>query len=274
MKTLPAFLLAGTLAVAVVGVSWHASTLQTGSSEARAASEGPSIPLQLATNTSGATRPVVVELFTSQGCSSCPPADALLGELAGQPGVIALAHHVDYWDYIGWKDPFARPEATKRQRRYSEKLGARFIYTPQMVIDGQIDVVGSRRAEVISSVVTAQTTGESLDIEIDERASVATVRIPAGDAPAEPATVWLAVFDDEHRTDVQRGENSGQELVDANVVREFVSIGTWNGEALELSVDLAAAIADGRGGCAIIVQEGRVGRILGAALMQLDGAPS
>lgn len=272
MKTLPAFLLAGTVAVAVA--SWHASTLQTGSSEARAASEGPSIPLQLAADTSGATRPVVVELFTSQGCSSCPPADALLGELAEQPGVIALAHHVDYWDYIGWKDPFARPEATKRQRRYSEKLGARFIYTPQMVIDGQIDVVGSRRTQVISSLVTAQTTGKSLAIEIDGRASAATVRIPAGDLPAEPATVWLAVFDDEHRTDVQRGENSGQELVDANVVREFVSIGTWNGEALELSVDLAAAIADGRDGCAVIVQEGGVGRILGAALMELDGAPS
>ncbi len=274
MKILPSFLLAGTVAAVVVGVSWHASTLPSGSSPAWAASDAATVPLQLASDSSGETRPVVVELFTSQGCSSCPPADALLGELADQPGIIALAHHVDYWDYIGWKDPFARPEATKRQRRYAEELGARFIYTPQMVIDGRIDVVGSRRAQVISSVVTAQTTGESLDIEIEERATLATVRIPAGAKPAKPATVWMAVFDDEHRTDVRRGENSGRELVDANVVREFVSIGTWDGEALELSVDLTDAIAEGRGGCAIFVQEGGVGRILGAALMPLEGAPS
>ena len=274
MKTLPAFLLAGILAVAVVGVSWHASKLPAGSSPAWAGSEGSTGPLQLASASDGATRPVVVELFTSQGCSSCPPADALLGELADQPGVIALAHHVDYWDYIGWKDPFARPEATKRQRRYAEQLGLRFIYTPQMVIDGQVDVVGSRRAQVISSVVTAQTTGESLDIEIDEDGPLGKVRIPAGEKPAKPATIWMAVFDDEHRTDVQRGENSGRELVDANVVREFVSLGTWNGEAMELSIDLTEAIAQGRGGSAIIVQEGGVGRVLGAALIALDGAPS
>ncbi len=258
----------------MVGVTWHAASLQAGSSKARAETERPSAPLQLAADPSGNPHPVVVELFTSQGCSSCPPADALLGELADQPGVIALAHHVDYWDYIGWKDPFARPEATKRQRRYAEKLGVRFIYTPQMIIDGQVDVVGSRRTQVIGGVVSAQTAGKSLDIKIDHSADKATVLIPAGEKPSEAATVWMAVFDDEHRTDVRRGENSGRELVDANVVREFVKIGTWKGDAMELSIDLASAIAEGRGGCAIIVQEGGVGRVLGAALMELDGAPS
>ncbi|WP_282604967.1 thioredoxin family protein [Pelagibius sp. Alg239-R121] len=274
MKTIPAWLVAGAFAVVVAGVSWHAATLQAGPSKATAETKGSTVPLQLAADESGVKRPVVVELFTSQGCSSCPPADKLLGELADQPGVIALAHHVDYWDYIGWKDPFARPEATERQRRYSQHLGTRFIYTPQMVINGQIDVVGSRRAQVISSVTAAQTSGEALAIEVDDSSVMAKVTIPAGEAPEQGATIWLAVFDDEQKTDVQRGENSGRELVDANVVREFVSLGTWKGQAMELSVDLAGAIADGRGGCAIIVQEGRAGKILGAALMNLGGAPS
>lgn len=274
MKTIPAWLVAGIFVVAIAGVSWHSATLQAGGSKASAVSETPRAPLQLAADEAGSNRPVVVELFTSQGCSSCPPADELLGELAEQPGVIALAHHVDYWDYIGWKDPFARPEATDRQRRYAQHLGTRFIYTPQMVIDGQIDVVGSRRTQVISSITAARSAGERLEIEVGGDEKTAKVTIPAGVAPAQGATVWLATFDDEHRTQVARGENSGRELVDANVVREFVSIGTWNGEAMELTVDLAKAIADGRSGCAIIVQEGRAGKVLGAALMELAGSPS
>ncbi len=274
MKTIPAWLVGGIFAVAIAGVSWHSATLQAGGSKASAVSEVDRTPLQLAADETSANRPVVVELFTSQGCSSCPPADELLGELADQPGVIALAHHVDYWDYIGWKDPFARPEATERQRRYAKQLGSRFIYTPQMVIDGQIDVVGSRRTQVISSITAARSAGERLAIDIESDSKTAKVTIPAGEAPEQGATVWLAVYDDEHRTRVGRGENAGRELTDANVVREFVSLGTWNGEAMELSVDLASAIAEGRGGCAIIVQEGRAGRVLGAALMDLDGAPS
>ena len=103
---------------------------------------GPLAP-RGATAEPAAVAPVVVELFTSQGCSSCPPADALLNELAETPGVVALSLHVDYWDYIGWKDPYASPQYTARQQRYAEALNLRYVYTPQIVVDGRVNVVGS-----------------------------------------------------------------------------------------------------------------------------------
>ncbi|MEX0923509.1 MAG: DUF1223 domain-containing protein [Rhodovibrionaceae bacterium] len=207
--------------------------------------------------------PVVVELFTSQGCSSCPPADALLQELAGRDDVIALGHHVDYWDYIGWQDPFARPESTERQRGYSRALGLSFIYTPQMVIDGRHDVVGSRRSEVRATIDSFAAEKKPAQVRIDAARGVIVVE--AGAAPEEPCIVWLASFDSAHETAVQRGENSGRKLVDANVVRNFEKIGTYLGPRLEIEVDLAAAKAAGRGGVAVLIQHSTNGPILGAA---------
>lgn len=213
--------------------------------------------------------PVVVELFTSQGCSSCPPADAFLGELAAVPGVIALSMHVDYWDYIGWKDVFASPENTARQRRYAKSLANRYVYTPQMVVDGNADVVGSRTGDVVDLIEAAAAAAKPLRLSFTQEAGGAVV-IPAGPAPDEGATVWLAVYDDAHDTEILRGENSGQTLRYYNVVREMEQIGTWTGEELRLPVDLAAAAARGRDGCAIIVQAGASGRVLGAIAMNLD----
>ncbi|MEE8505172.1 MAG: DUF1223 domain-containing protein, partial [Kiloniellales bacterium] len=165
-----------------------------------------------------ATRPaVVVELFTSQGCSSCPPADALLGELAGRPDVIALSLHVDYWDYIGWKDPFGSPMNTARQRRYVEELGLRYVYTPQMIIDGRINAVGSRRDEVLDAIERAGRERAGFDIRFVESGGGKVV-IPAGHAPENGATVWLAVYDRSHETEIKRGENAGRKLRNTNVV--------------------------------------------------------
>jgi hypothetical protein len=210
--------------------------------------------------------PVVVELFTSQGCSSCPPADALLGELAQRPDIVALAFHVDYWDYIGWKDPFASPATTARQRQYAKTLGLRMVYTPQMIIDGGIDVVGSHRSEVEAAVETSATRPK-LDVRIEEdgRGGHRAV-IPAGDG-AE-ATVWLAVLDGDQETKVGRGENGGRTLREFNIVREWRQIGTWTGSAVTLPLD-AAAGAD-RNACAVIIQAGPTGPILGAAFMKFD----
>jgi len=222
--------------------------------------------IDVATNSPGA--PVVVELFTSQGCSSCPPADELLGELAQQPGVIALAMHIDYWDYIGWKDPFANPELTARQRAYVRSLGLRYVYTPQMVIDGGTDVVGLHRNSVLGAIEEAAKERKALNVSFS-REDGGKVIIPAGHAPDEGATIWLAVFDSRHETEVRRGENAGRKLLDYNVVRKMTPLGTWSGAAMEIPFDMAAAAAGGQDGCAVIVQQGKTGMVLGAAQMPL-----
>ncbi len=213
--------------------------------------------------------PVVVELFTSQGCSSCPPADAYLGELARQPGIIALAFHVDYWDYIGWRDPLASPEATERQRRYTQALGARYLYTPEMVIDGRQDATGSDRAAVSRLIRSGRAAGSKVPLTVREQPEDKyTIDIPAADFHGT-ATVWMALFDREHTTAVERGENSGRSLRDYNAVRELRRLGSWSGKAVQIPVEMALKPANG---CAILLQadhqpgDGQ-GPILGAALV-------
>jgi hypothetical protein len=214
--------------------------------------------------------PVVVELFTSQGCSSCPPADAFLGELAAEGNVLALAFHVDYWDYIGWKDPFASPQFTQRQRDYQRSLGTRVVYTPQMVIDGRIDAVGSRRGEVRHAIAQSATHAK-VPVVIDSSATgELVVRIPAAEIDqADPAVVWLIRFDGKHVTEVKRGENSGSTLTDYNVVREMRNLGEWRGGALDLPLGIRMADI-GASGCAVIVQSGSTGPIIGAAVLKPD----
>jgi hypothetical protein len=223
-----------------------------------------------ATSNSGAARqPVVVELFTSQGCSSCPPADALLGELAERDDVIALSLHVDYWDYIGWKDPYGSPQNTERQRAYAGELGLRYVYTPQMVIDGRDNIVGSRRDEVLASLEKAVARPKPVAVDFLP-GNGGTVVISAGHAPARGATIWLAVFDEGHDTQVKRGENAGLTIRNVNVVRRLERLGTWMGQRLEIPLNLDDAAARGNFGCAVIVQQGRNGPIIGAGLMRLD----
>ena len=212
--------------------------------------------------------PVVVELFTSQGCSSCPPAEAFLNELADEEGIIALELHVDYWDYIGWEDPFASPRNTKRQRDYARELELRYVYTPQMVIDGRHNVVGSNRQQVRSAIGRSTLRGKPLAVTFSDEDGGRIV-IPEGPAPEGGATVWLAIYDGLHETEVKRGENRGKALKNRNVVRELEELAVWTGERLEIPVDLARAAALGRDGCAILVQQGRTGPIIGAAAMPL-----
>ncbi|MHA1152583.1 MAG: DUF1223 domain-containing protein [Alphaproteobacteria bacterium] len=213
--------------------------------------------------------PVVVELFTSQGCSSCPPADELLAELAGRPDVVALSLHVDYWDYIGWKDPYASPQYTARQQRYAQALNLRYVYTPQIVVDGRVDVVGSQRVKVLEAIETAAKRDRPIDIGFST-GNGGKVIISEGHAPGEGATVWLAIYDHEQVTEVKRGENAGHRLRNTNVVRSFERLGTWTGARLEIPLDLSGARARGRDGCAVIVQRGRAGPVLAAAAMSLD----
>ncbi len=213
--------------------------------------------------------PVVVELYTSQGCSSCRPADQFLTELAMRPDVIALSLHVDYWDYIGWKDPYGSPMNTERQRRYAGALGLRYVFTPQIIVDGADSMVGSDRLAVEAKIAAARARDKPAHISFRPGGG-GVVEIAAGQAPAAGATVWLAIYDSAHETEVKRGENSGQTLRNTNVVRSFERLGTWMGEALEIPLNLNNAAARGRTGCAVIVQEGRSGRIIGAATMKLE----
>ena len=212
----------------------------------------------------------VVELFTSQGCSSCPPADALLGELAARDDLIALSFHVDYWNYIGWRDPFSKRQWSKRQRAYQETLKRRYVYTPQIVVDGAAETVGSERASV-SRLIAQALRRKKIVVEIThpDRDTI-RVRIPAASGYAGPeATVWLAFYDHERDTNIRAGENSGVTLTNTNIVRSMARIGTWRGAAMEWTLPVEAVGGNGRDGCAIIVQAEGHGRIIGAVALAL-----
>jgi hypothetical protein len=193
--------------------------------------------------------PVVVELFTSQGCNSCPPADAYLGELSKRQDVLALSLHVDYWDYIGWRDPFAQHQFTERQREYSHALAQRYVYTPQIVVNGKLQGVGSDKGDIDQLITRALKDNSPRPvIEVGN----GTVSIERG--PSEPAIVWLVTFDAQHRTSVARGENAGKRLANYNVVREWRELGRYQGEKVTLPMTFDAATMGGRG-CAILVQQ-------------------
>ena len=219
---------------------------------------------------------VVLELFTSQGCSSCPSADSLLGELAeSRDDVVALSFHVDYWDYIGWEDRFATAATTNRQRAYATHLGVAYVYTPQLVVDGARHVVGSNRRAVndaidVSKSVKARRAPVSITASAPDRL---TVEIGRSEGYYGDATIWLVSVDRQHETTVDAGENRGRKLVNFHVVRDFRPIGRWSGGAvtLELGPDELSKGANGMGdGCAILVQENRgKGRIMGGDMVWL-----
>ena len=215
-------------------------------------------------------RLTVVELYTSQGCNSCPPADAILGELVARDDVIALSFHIDYWDYLGWKDTFSSAAATKRQKQYARFLGSRGVYTPQMVIGGAAHAVGSNRGRVEELIETvAARPGPEIDVSVVAGApGEVLVRIAGAEITStRKFAIWLARFDDARTVPIERGENAGRTITYHHVVRDIERIGWWKGEALELSLGLEDLRAGGRDGCVIIVQQGSHGRIVGAAEM-------
>lgn len=208
----------------------------------------------------------VVELFTSQGCSSCPPADALLSELAKRDDVLALSIHVDYWDYIGWKDPFGTAAGTERQRAYARRFGLGYVYTPQMVVQGRAQMTGSDRAGVVGAIARDQAMPH-MGIEIRGDAAGASALLPAHDG-GEAADVWAVAFDHRHETRVLRGENGGRTLGHSNVLRDLRRIGTWHGQTAELPLPMAE-LAPGHDAVAVLVQSQSSGAILGAAVLGL-----
>jgi hypothetical protein len=220
-----------------------------------------------ATNPAGAEPRAVIELFTSQGCSSCPPADRLLGELARDPALIAMSLPIDYWDYIGWKDTLAKPRHTTRQRFYARTRGDGDVFTPQVVVNGVTHAVGNDKTAIEKAIAESRREGAilSLAVKVEVAEGKLNVTIPAGPDKAA-GEVWLCALGTTIPVAIGRGENSGHTITYHNVVRRWVKLGDWNGAARSFSVpvaDLESADA-----AAVIVQAGtadRPGAILGAA---------
>jgi hypothetical protein len=194
-------------------------------------------------------RPIVVELFTSEGCSSCPPADALLAELATHPDVLALSFHVDYWDGPGWKDPFSSREATRRQERYKTLLELATVYTPQIVVDGRWQAVGSDRIEVERALDLAHRDRSDIPVALTVDRGNAQIKLGAV-ADAASASVLLVGFDRRHVDKVKGGENGGRTLAHADVVRGVEEIGSVKEIATPIrwQCDRIAAIVQAKDG--------------------------
>jgi hypothetical protein len=207
---------------------------------------------------------VMIELFTSQGCSSCPPADRNLGELAERDDVLPLSMHVDYWDYLGWRDTFASPDHTKRQYAYREQMGARVVYTPQMIVQGGIDVPGYRPDLIRDAVAQIQGEPRSAAIAIQQDGGMLKARISEVDNRGS-ATIWVATYDRSASVNIERGENAGERITYHNVVEKLMRVGPWQGDG-EQSVDLPQP-GDGEG-VAVWLQDDRTGRVLSASFIE------
>jgi hypothetical protein len=209
----------------------------------------------------GERSPIVVELFTSQGCSSCPPADRLLSDLAERDGIIALALHVDYWDYIGWKDSFAEPEHTARQRAYARAAGERMIYTPQMIVGGTHRVVGARAMKVVSAIESHEAAPSPVSVQIERDGDNLSVEAAAPSATQGEMVVQLVRYRPEATVKILRGENAGRTLTYSNIVTSWEVVRAWSGAApLQLTLPVP-----GEEPAVVIVQEAGHGAILGAA---------
>lgn len=213
----------------------------------------------------------VVELFTSQGCSSCPPADALLHTLAADPDVIALSFPVDYWDYLGWKDTLASPRNSDRQRAYAKARGDGAIYTPQAVVNGMTHVNGSVKADITSAITQTNRELENIRVPLWFWQERNTLNIATGAAvgspgkPVKEATIWLGVVQSVATVEIKKGENAGKQLVYTNIVREMTPIGLWRGQAMKIQIPRAAVMLAETQKSVVLIQEGKAGPIIAAA---------
>ena len=218
----------------------------------------------LAPVVSVAASPVVVELFTSQGCSSCPPADALLGEVARRPGVIALAYHVDYWDDQGWKDRYSLAESGQRQRGYAKRLSRAGVFTPHAVVSGDTSFLGSDRNAMEKALAEKR---DSLAMSVSRQAN--TLRIQFSEPWREAMDVYVVSYLGEATTNVSRGENAKRQLKEFNIVRSVKLLGRWNGKPQQMSMSLASLPRDATA-VAVLLQRRGQGAIAAAATLTLQ----
>jgi hypothetical protein len=213
----------------------------------------------------------VIELFTSQGCSVCPPADALLKGYAERSDVVALSLPVDYWDYLGWTDTLASPKFTGRQRAYAKARGDGEIYTPQVVVNGVAHVVGAQRGEIDRAIERTATRLAAARVPLRVWTDNETVTIETGAAAdtgtSFAGTVWLAVVQPQADVEIRHGENRGRKLTYYNVVRELTAVGMWSGQPTRIQLQHGAIVRSNNERCAVLLQQGTNGPIIGAAWM-------
>ena len=204
--------------------------------------------------------PVVVELYTSQGCSSCPPADEILHELAERDDVIALALHVDYWDYIGWKDPFGNAAHAARQRAYAAAGHRQTIYTPEMIVAGQSDVVGARPMKLAKAIAEHARMPAKVSLDAHREGGTLDLKASAIQALDGPVHIHIVTYSPLETTQIKRGENAGRTLKYANVVMDWRVAGQWDGASdfsAQFDVPSDAPLV-------VIVQQDQAGPILAA----------
>jgi hypothetical protein len=221
----------------------------------------------------GADPRAVIELFTSQGCSSCPPADKLLGQLASDPSLVAVSLPIDYWDYLGWSDTLADPRNSARQRAYSHVRGDRDVYTPQVVVNGVAHALGSDKEAIEGAIAQSRKNAMTLSVPVGMTVvgNRVLVTLPDG-AEARAAEVWICGLTKSITVAIGRGENRGKTVTYYNVVRHWLKLGTWSGMGENWNVPVSDFDSDGVDETAVIVQSGTVDKpssMLGAAIAVL-----
>lgn len=214
----------------------------------------------------------VVELFTSQGCHSCPPADKIIGEYSKGSDVLGLSWHVDYWDYLGWKDVFATKGNTQRQYAYARALKERQVYTPQAVINGRTHAVGSRKGDIKKVINTFEKSNRGMIVPINATMTDTSIKIAIENSlDAADATLYMVFFNKEHKVKIKRGENGGKTLTYHNVVHDSQALGMVKANGLEMEFPMAEMKRHGYDGCALILQKndsaGNPSAIVGATVI-------
>lgn len=231
-----------------------------------------SCALALSVNAASAQTRAVVELFTSQGCSSCPPADKLLGELAADPSLVVMSIPIDYWDYLGWKDTLANPRNSARQKAYARARGDGQVYTPQAVVNGAVHALGSDKAAIEQAIAKSRKSGAMSVAPVTLAVHDGHINVALPETEGEPSgEAWLCGLTRSTTVDVGRGENKGRSITYHNVARRWMKLGDWAGHARTFSVPVQA-LSGGIDGAAVLVQVGSPERpqtILGAAFAAL-----
>lgn len=236
------------------------------------------LPLVNPVKADGYTPKAVVEMFTSQGCSSCPPADKIMAGYSKNKDILSLSWHVDYWNYLGWKDTFSKVQFTDRQRRYANSLKERQIYTPQAIVNGRDHAVGSRKGKIDGMMKGFSSSGKGLSVPISVKTTKdkLQIRVTNGENLKNHPTLYMVYFNNSEKVKIERGENRGKTITYHNIVQETQMLGMLKDGAISVDLPLSEIKRAGFDSCAVLLQErnadGSPGAIIGASVVENIGA--